>query len=85
MDNAAMTVSALARQVQIALFCVERHAEFKQTLDRLWRVLDHEFNRFAAVEPSARHHGIAYMILESIARVEHRRNPTLRPGRASAS
>ncbi len=45
MDDAAMAVPALARQVEVVAFRVERHAELDQPLDRARRALDDELDR----------------------------------------
>ena len=85
MDDAAVRMPAFAREVQrtfvtVAVVMVEGHAEPDQPLDRQRRVLDHEFDRFAPVEPAAGDHRVADVILEGVARIEHRGDSALRPG-----
>ena len=84
MHDAAMRMPAFAGQVEIALGAVEGDAQFAQPVDRGRRALDHEFDRLAIVEPRARDHGVANMVVERVARVEHGGDPALRPGGGSA-
>jgi len=74
-----MRVPALARQMQITRILIERHAQLNQLLNRGGRLLDHEFNRLAPVQPCTRDHRIAHMIFERVARIENGGNPALRP------
>jgi hypothetical protein len=77
-------MAALARQVERTRFGIERHAEIDQPVDRVRRALDDIFDRLAPVEPRARDHGVADMVLERIAGIEHGGDPALRPcGRAA--
>ena len=70
---------ALARQVQRLGILIERHPHLDQPLDRVRGVLDDELDRLAPVQSAARDHRILDMIFERVARVEHRRDPALRP------
>jgi hypothetical protein len=87
MDDTAVRMTAFAREVEgvgnpafAGIFKVERHAQACQPLDRDGGVLDHEFDRFAPVQPAAGHHRVADMVFEGIACVEHRGDAALRPG-----
>ena len=71
---------ALAREVERVTFGRERHAEFLQAVDRRGGVLDHELDDGAVVQPRAGDHRVLDMAFERIARLEHRRDPALRPG-----
>ena len=84
MDDAAVRMAALSREVQRAGLGIEGDAEFGEAADRGGRVLDHELDRFAPVEARAGDHGIADVIVESIAFVEYRGDAALRPGGGSA-
>ncbi len=79
-DDAAVRMPALPRQVKRTLFGIERHAEVDQPLDRLRRMFDDVFDRFDPIEPRAGDHRVADVILERVARIQHRRDAALRPG-----
>src|SRR5690606_41755123 len=79
MDDPAVRVTTLARQVKRALLLVEGDSHFDQPQNRVRGVFNHELDRLAPVEPGARDHRILDMIFESIARVEHGRYSALRP------
>jgi hypothetical protein len=78
-DDPAMGMPAFASEMKRASLFVEGHAEIDQTPDRFGRMLDHEFDRLAPIEPGPGDHGIADVILEGVALVEHGGNPALRP------
>ena len=82
--DAAVRMAAFAGEVEVAALAVERHAQFDQAIDRVRGALDHEFHRLAPVEARARDHGVANVVLEGVARVEHRGDAALRPRRAAA-
>src|SRR3546814_5984553 len=71
---------ALARQVERAFLLVEGDPHLDRPLYRVRGILDHELDRLAPVESRARDHRILDMIFERVAGIEHRRDPTLRPG-----
>ena len=80
MDNPPVRMAAFARQVERIGIAVERHAQLAQAVDGLRRAFDHEFDRGQIVQPRASHHRIAHVVFKRVARVEHRRDPALRPG-----
>ena len=84
MDDPAVRMAALAGEVERVGVAVERHAQFAQPVDRGGRAFDHELHRLAIVQPRARHHRVANVIVEGVARIEHRGDPALRPGGRSA-
>jgi hypothetical protein len=63
---------------------VERHAELAQPVDRRGRALDHELDRLAPVEPGAGDHGVADVLLERVAGIEHRAIPPCAHGGRAA-
>ncbi len=75
---------ALAGEVQVLAFGVERHAQLDQPVDRMRRAFDHEFDRFQPVEPGAGDHGVADMVLEGVTGIEHCGDTALRPGGRAA-
>ena len=79
MDDPAMRMPAFTGEVQVILFAVERDPQFAQAVDRGGGALDHEFDRFAVVEPRAGNHRVANVVVEGIARIEHRGDAALRP------
>jgi hypothetical protein len=79
MDDPAMTVAALARQVQRVPFGLERHAEMRESFDRGRRALDHHLDDPAIVQSGAGDHRVLDMILERVAGFEYRGDPALRP------
>ena len=79
MNDAARAMPAFACQMPVITFQIKRHAEFGQTFDRFWRILDDKFDRGAVVKPSACYHRILDMAGKRIARLEHRRDPALSP------
>src|SRR3546814_6384415 len=78
MDDAAVRMPALARQVQRLGLLVERHPHFDEPLDGARGVFDDELDRLAPVQSAARDHRVLDVIFEGVARVEHRGNPALR-------
>ncbi len=84
MDNPPVRMPAFAGEVEGMLLAVERDAQFAQAIDRAGRALDHEFDRLEVVQPGAGHHRVAHVVIEGVARIEHRRDAALRPrGRAA--
>lgn len=82
MDDAAVAVPALARQVPALaefLAAVEGDAEGGEPLDRGGGFGDNELDRGAVVEARACHHRVVDMRLETVAGVEHRGDAALRP------
>ena len=81
MDDPAVAVAALAGQVPAiaAAVGVERHAQVREPRDRRRRVADDQLDRIAVVEPRAGDHRVLDMAFERVARLEHRRDPALRP------
>ena len=71
MDDAAMAVAALPRQVPAFVLTartgIEGHAERGQLLDRARRMLDHELDRFAVVEAGPRNHRVLDVRFECVA------------------
>ncbi len=84
MDDTAVRMPTLARQVQRLGLLDEGDAHFDEPFDRVRRILDHELDRVAAVQARSGDHRVLDVILERIARVEHRRDAALRPGGRSA-
>ena len=81
MDDAAVRMPALARQVERAAFLVANGTPSSlQPLDRGGRALDHELDDRAVVEPRAGDHRVLDMVLERVAGLQHRGDPALRPG-----
>ena len=81
MDDPPVAVAAFAGEMQDFGFLVEGHAHVLQPRNRRRCILDHEFHGFAPVEAGTRNHRVVDMIGKCIARVEHGRNPALRPCR----
>ena len=81
MDDAAMAVPALARQVERIAFAGERHAELDQVLDRARRGFDDMLDDLHVVEPRAGDHRVVDVGFEAVAFLEHRGDPALRPAR----
>ena len=83
-NDAPVGVAALARQMPAVrtavLSRVERHAQLRQPLDGGGRAADDVFHHLDVVQPCPRDHGVADMRLEAVARLQHRRDPALRPG-----
>ena len=79
MDDPAMRMPALAGEMQITRFLVERHAQLHEIINGLRSALDHEIDRLLTVEAAACHHCIAHMVFKRIASVQHSCNPALRP------
>lgn len=79
MDDAAVAVPALARQVQRVAVHVERHAQLCQPGDRARCAFDHHFDDRAVVQACAGDHRILDMAFEGVAGLEHRGDPALRP------
>jgi hypothetical protein len=65
-------------------FCIERHAQPGQTLNRQRRAFDHIFNGFLSVQPRPGDHRIADVIFKRIARIQHRGDAALCPCRRTA-
>jgi hypothetical protein len=79
MNDPAVRMPTLARQVQRARLLGKRHAQFTQPRDRGGRLRHHELDDRAIVQPRARDHRILDMVLERVARLQHRRDAALRP------
>ena len=77
-------MAAFTREVECAGFGIERHAQLFEPADRFGCVLDHEFNRVAPIEPGAGDHGVADMVIEGVAFVEHGGDAALCPRGRSA-
>ena len=80
MHDPPVRMPALAREVQRIAVLSEGHAQLLQALDRCGRILHHELDDLAVVEPRARDHRVLDMVLERVARLQHRGDPALRPG-----
>ena len=79
MNDPPVAVAAFAGEVEDFRFLVEGHAHVFQPRDGGGGVLNHKFNRFAAVQPCTGDHGIIDMIFKRVACIEHGGNPALRP------
>ena len=79
MDDAAVRMPAFARQVQVAFLAVEGHAQLAQPVDRGRRAFDHELDRLLVVETRPGDHRVTDVVVERVARVEHRGDAALRP------
>ena len=80
MDDAPVRMPALARQMQPRPLGIEGHTQRGQSFDCRRRAADDEFHCLAPVQPGPGDHGIAHVVLESVAGIEHRGDPALRPG-----
>ena len=83
MNDSAMAVPALSRQMQRVAFLGERHTEIDQMPNCAWRSLDHVFDDVAIVEPRAGNHRIFDMRFEAVAFLEHRGDAALCPARGA--
>ncbi|MNS95363.1 hypothetical protein D3C72_1296190 [compost metagenome] len=78
--DAALAVAAFARQVQVAAFFREGHAEFAQPADGLRRAFDHEARGLGVAQAGAGHQRVFHVGVEAVARRQHGRDAALRPG-----
>ena len=86
MHDAAMAVAAFAREVPAfghGLAGIERHAQFRQPVDRGRCIAGDIFNRGAVVEPGTGHHCVFHMRRNRIAGIQHGGDPALCPGRGT--
>ena len=83
MDDAAATVAALAREVEVgaaALGSGKRHALVDQPTDSRCAALDHKACRLLVAQAGAGRERIADMLGQTIVRCLHRSDPALCPG-----
>ena len=79
-DDAAVRMAALARQVQRVAFGRERDAELLEAGDGGGRALHHHFDDATVVEAGAGDHRVVDMAGKGVARLQHGRDAALRPG-----
>ena len=80
MDDAAVAMSALTRQVPVIALKIKRHAQLCQPLNGNRRIFDNKFDCRTVIQPGPRDHCIFDMVCKIVAGLKHRGDAPLRPG-----